>query len=177
MKRLLLLRHAKAEREGPDDRKRGLEKRGEKDSARMGCFLREDVYIPDLVLSSDAARTRLTLKFLLPELGAAPDVRYLAELYLAEPELIVSLIRRASDKVGSLMIVGHNPGLAQCALALAAVPSERKPRKRYDAMDEKFPTCALAVIDFDVAKWSDVRPALGDLDTFVRPKDLSPPSS
>ncbi len=70
------------------------------------------------------------------------------------------------------MVVGHNPGLERCALALAAVPLEKKLRKRYDVMDEKFPTCALAVIDFDVEKWRDVTPGRGDLDAFVRPKDL-----
>jgi phosphohistidine phosphatase len=39
-------------------------------------------------------------------------------------------------------------------------------------MDEKFPTCALAVIDFQIEKWRDVVPGLGELDAFVRPKDL-----
>ncbi len=172
MKRLLLLRHAKAERGGADDLKRVLEKRGVKDSARMGRFLREDIYIPDLILCSNATRTRQTLEHLLPELGAAPKVDYLTELYLPEPEVILSLIRRAPDRAGSLMIVGHNPGLEQCALALASVPLERKLRRRYDVMDEKFPTCALAVIDFQIALWRDVVPGLGELDAFVRPKDL-----
>jgi phosphohistidine phosphatase len=172
VKRLLLLRHAKAERGGADDLKRVLDKRGVKDSARIGRFLRGDAYIPDLILCSNATRTRQTLEHLLPELGAAPKVDYLTELYLPEPEVILSLIRRAPDRAGSLMIVGHNPGLEQCALALASVPLERKLRKRYDVMDEKFPTCALAVIDFQIALWRDVVPGLGELDAFVRPKDL-----
>ncbi|HEX4861396.1 MAG TPA: histidine phosphatase family protein [Rhizomicrobium sp.] len=172
MKRLLLLRHAKAERETADDAKRRLEKRGEKDSARMGRFLREDVYIPDTILCSSSVRTRETVKLLLPELGALPNVQYLSELYLAEPEVVLSLVRRASDRSGVLMVVGHNPGLEQLALALASVPLEKKLRKRYDAMDEKFPTCALAVIDFDVARWADASPGRGELDAFVRPKDF-----
>ena len=172
MKRLLLLRHAKAEGGGADDHKRALEKRGEKDSARMGRFLRDEVYLPDLILSSTSARTRQTVKLLLLELGTAPNVDYRSELYLAEPELILSLIRHAPVEVGVLMVVGHNPGLERCAMALAAVPLEKKLRKRYEVMDEKFPTCALAVIDFDVAAWGDVTPGLGELDAFVRPKDL-----
>jgi phosphohistidine phosphatase len=138
----------------------------------MGRFLREDVYLPDLVLCSSATRTRQTLKSLLPELGMAPQVEFLSELYLAEPEAILSAIRGTPATVGALMIVGHNPGLEQCALALAAVPLEKKLRKRYDTMDEKFPTCALAVIDFDVARWIDVTPGRGELDAFVRPKDF-----
>jgi phosphohistidine phosphatase len=173
VKRLLLLRHAKAEREGADDLKRVLERRGVKDSARIGRFLRDDDYIPDLILCSNSTRTRQTLEHLLPELGSdVPKIEYLSELYLAEPEIVLSLIRRAPDKAGSLMIVGHNPGLEQCALALASVPLERKLRRRYDAMDEKFPTCALAVIDFQIGTWRDVVLGLGELDAFVRPKDL-----
>ncbi len=85
-------------------------------------------------------------------------------------ELILSLVRKTNDKIQSLMIVGHNPGIEQCALVLAAVPLERKLRKRYDVMDEKFPTCALAVIDFEIGQWRDVRPGAGDLDAFVRPE-------
>jgi len=172
VKRLLLLRHAKAERAGADDLKRVLEKRGVKDSARMGRFLHDDVYIPDLILSSNSTRTRQTVEHLLPELGATPKIEYLAELYLAEPDAILALIRNAPDTVASLMIVGHNPGLEHCALALASVPLERKLRKRYDTMDEKFPTCALAVIDFEITTWRDVVPGLGELEAFVRPKDL-----
>jgi phosphohistidine phosphatase len=172
VRRLLLLRHAKAVRETRDDIERGLEPRGEKDSARMGRFLREDVYVPNLVLCSTSERTRQTLTLILPELGAVPRVEYLAELYHAEPEVILSAVRRAPNAVASLMVVGHNPGLEQLALMLASVPLEKKLRKRYETMDEKFPTCGLAVIDFDVDKWSDIAPGAGELDAFVRPKDL-----
>jgi phosphohistidine phosphatase len=172
VKRLLLLRHAKAEGQAADDHKRALIDRGKKDSARIGRFLREEIYIPDLILSSDAKRTRETLDHLLPELGVKAPVQYQHELYLAEPEVIFSAIRRAPDKSGVLMVVGHNPGLEQCALALASVPLEKKLRRRYDTMDEKFPTCAIAVIDFEVDSWRDVTPGSGELDAFVRPKDL-----
>ena len=172
MKRLLLLRHGKAEGQASEDEKRALIPRGVNDSVRMGRFLREDVYVPDLVYCSPSARTRQTLDRLLPELGVRPGIEYPSELYLAEPEVVFALVRRAPDKSSVLMIVGHNPGLEHCALALASVPLERKLRKRYDTMDEKFPTCALAVIDFDVPRWIDVTPGAGELDAFVRPKDL-----
>lgn len=172
MKRLLLLRHAKAEGQAAEDRKRALIDRGRKDSTRLGRFLREEGYIPDLILSSDSKRTRETLDLLLPEFATKVPVQYQPELYLAEPEIILSSIRRAPDKSGVLMVVGHNPGLEQCALALVSVPLERKLRKCYDTMDEKFPTCAVAVIDFEIARWADVTPGRGDLEAFVRPKDL-----
>jgi phosphohistidine phosphatase len=172
LKRLLLLRHAKAGRDQADDHRRALIERGRLDSARMGRFMRQDAYLPDLVLCSNAARTMETLTHLLPELSIKPAVHYLAELYLAEPEVILSLIRHAPEPFGSLMIVGHNPGIAQCAHELVRQPSERKARKRLETMEEKFPTCALAVVDFDVRQWSEVGPHLGDLDAFMRPKDI-----
>lgn len=172
MKRLLLLRHAKAEGAASGDHKRALIDRGRKDATRVGRFLREEIYVPDLILSSDSKRTRETLDLLLPELGTKVSVQYQHELYLAEPEVILSAIRRAPDKSGMLMVVGHNPGLEQCALALASVPLEKKLRKCYDTMDEKFPTCAVAVIDFEIDNWRDVSLGRGDLDAFVRPKDL-----
>ncbi|HVZ90670.1 MAG TPA: histidine phosphatase family protein [Rhizomicrobium sp.] len=172
MKRLLLLRHAKAEAAAADDHNRALIARGQKDSVRIGRFLREDVYLPDHILCSDSRRTRETLGLILPELAASPTVHYLRELYLAEPEVIFAAIRRAPEKSGCLMVVGHNPGLEQAALALAVPPADKKSRKRYDAMKEKFPTCAVAVIDFETARWQEVGPGRGDLDAFVRPKDL-----
>ena len=168
----MLLRHAKAGRGEPDDHKRALIERGRSDAARIGRFMHDDVYLPDVVLCSTSVRTKDTVKHLLPALGFKPAVHYLSELYLAEPELIVSLVRRTPDEAGSLMIVGHNPGIAECAVRLARVPADRKVRKRYDAMEEKFSTGALAVIDFEVRKWSDVAPGEGELDAFVRPKDL-----
>ena len=70
------------------------------------------------------------------------------------------------------MIVGHNPGLEACATLLAREPVRRKERARHEALEEKFPTCALAMLDFDVGRWRDVAQGTGKLVDFVRPKDL-----
>jgi phosphohistidine phosphatase len=99
-------------------------------------------------------------------------VQYLAELYLARRNTILSVIRQARDGAGSLMIVGHNPGLVECAQALTREPDDRKMRKRYLAMAGKFSTGALAVLDFEIAQWRGVEAGTGDLELFVRPKDL-----
>ncbi|MGA7674458.1 MAG: histidine phosphatase family protein [Rhizomicrobium sp.] len=174
MKRLFLLRHAKAERDHPglDDEARALAPRGREDAARIGRFLREEIYVPDLVLCSTAVRTRQTLELLLPELGMRPALQYLDELYLARPDTILSVIRQVRDGAGSLMIVGHNPGLADCAHALTREPDDRKMRRRYLTMAEKFSTGSLAILDFEIAQWHGVDAGCGDLELFVRPKDL-----
>lgn len=172
MRRLFLLRHAKASRDEGRDEDRVLAPRGVLDAPRIGQFLREEVYIPDLILCSPAARTRQTLELILPELGAKPQVSYLEDLYLAESEEIAAIAARTGDGVNSLMIVGHNPGLEECARELARLPKERRPRKRYETMAAKFPTGSLAVIDFEIERWAGIRPGLGELELFVRPKDL-----
>ena len=78
----------------------------------------------------------------------------------------------APASVSALMIVGHNPGMEACAALLAREPVRRKERARHEALEEKFPTCALAVLDFDVGRWRDVMQGAGKLVEFVRPKDL-----
>ena len=93
-------------------------------------------------------------------------------LYLAEPEVILSIVRLAPDKADSVMVVGHNPGLEQLATLLAREPVKRKERDRFDRIEEKFPTAALAVLEFDVPRWRDVAPGTGALRNFVRPRDL-----
>ena len=174
MKRLFLLRHAKAERDahGIDDEARALTPRGCEDATRIGRFLNEEVYVADLVLCSTSARTRETLELVLPQLSEQPAVQYLDELYLADCEAILTLVRRTRDTVGSLMIVGHNPGLEECARSLVRPPDDRKLRKRYETLTEKFPTGALAVIDFESERWSAIGGWVGELELFVRPKDL-----
>jgi len=100
------------------------------------------------------------------------EVEYREALYLAEAAKILAAIRGAPAAVPSLMMVGHNPGLEALATLLAREPVRRKERARHEALEEKFPTCALAILDFDVGRWRDVAPGTGKLVDFVRPKDL-----
>ena len=141
---------------------------------QLGRFLNGGHDVPGLVLCSAALRTRETLEALLPELDARPDVQFLSELYLADADTILSFVRHARDGVAALMVVGHNPGLEECAHRLAQVSSSGKMHKRYLAMTGKFPTCALAALDFEIRHWRDVAAGEGALKLFVRPKDLNP---
>ncbi len=69
-------------------------------------------------------------------------------------------------------MVGHNPGIEHAASLLARDPVRRKERDHFDAIEEKFPTGALAVLDFDVPGWRDIEAGEGMLVDFVRPRDL-----
>ncbi len=172
MKRLFLLRHAKAQPAdgGTEDFDRTLMLSGMQDAAAIARHLRKSDYRVDLILCSAAARTVQTAELVSQALEA--EIAYRDNLYLAEAARIVAVVRGAPAAAGALMVVGHNPGLENCATALAREPVRRKERQRHEALEEKFPTCALAILDFDVGRWRDVQPASGKLVDFVRPKDL-----
>ena len=172
MKRLYLLRHAKAvpaDAES-DDFDRELAVRGMHDAAGIARYLRKNEMRPDLILASPASRTKQTAELVQMEVEAR--IEYRDSLYLAEPGKILAIIQAAGPKTEALMVVGHNPGLEALAGLLAREPVRRKERARRDVLEEKFPTAALAVLDFEIGRWRDIAPAEGKLFDFVRPKDL-----
>jgi phosphohistidine phosphatase len=172
MKRLFLLRHAKAvpAESGVEDFDRTLMLSGMQDAGAMARYLRKSDHAVDLILCSASARTMQTAELVLQELEC--EIEYRDNLYLAEPVRIVAAVRGAPTSVSALMVVGHNPGLEATAALLAREPVRRKERARHEALEEKFPTCALAILDFDVGRWRDVMQGAGKLVDFVRPKDL-----
>ncbi len=174
MKRLLLLRHAKTVPGGPgtDDHARKLAPRGRNDAPLIGRYMKKHKFEPDLILSSTSRRTVETVELMTAEWKARPETEYLTALYLAEPETILSVIQSAPAKVNVLCLVGHNPGMEQAASMLAREPVKPKERDHFDAIEEKFPTAALAMLDFDVRTWRDLEPGSGVLVDFIRPRDL-----
>jgi phosphohistidine phosphatase len=172
MKRLYLLRHAKAVPPDPqaDDHARELTVRGMHDASAIARYIRKNGFEPQLLLASTSARTRQTAELVLREIEAKADYR--EGLYLAEPGKILSFIEGAPQGISSLMVIGHNPGLEELATRLAREAVRRKERARRDVLEEKFPTAALAVLDFDIAKWREISQGAGELADFVRPRDL-----
>ena len=172
MKRLYLLRHAKAVAAGPaqDDFARELTVRGMQDAAAMARYLAKNEMRPDLILASGAARTRQTAELVQRELTA--KIEYRDNLYLAEPGRIFAAVQAVAASAAGVMVIGHNPGMEELATLLAREPVRRKERERRDVLEEKFPTAALAALEFDIAKWRDLAPGTGKLLDFVRPRDL-----
>jgi phosphohistidine phosphatase len=174
VKRLLLLRHAKAVPGGPktDDHARALAERGRGDAPAVGRYMRKWDLVPGLVLCSTSKRTVETAELVFAEFRVRPEIEYMAALYLAEPAQIVSILRKLPGDAKSVCVIGHNPGLEVCAGRLAREPVTRKERDIFDVIEEKFPTGALAVLDFDIDRWRDLAPETGALIDFVRPRDL-----
>ena len=166
MRRLMLLRHAKSDwPAGVEDHERPLAKRGRKDGPRIGAAMAAQDLLPDLAIVSTAQRTRQTWDLVKPALGSIPE-RFDASIYEASPEAILKAIRSTSGAIKSLLIIGHNPGLELTAAFLAASGSARA------ALTTKFPTGALAVIDFEVEAWREIARGQGVLALFLTPAEL-----
>jgi phosphohistidine phosphatase len=168
--RLLMFRHAKAEKGAPGtrDRDRPLAGRGLKDAPRMGAFMAHHGFIPDYALVSPARRTRETWEGLASELPKGTPVYFDDRLYDATPEAIIAALRETSADVGTLLVVGHNPGLHEAAKRLIA-SGEVEARER---LNEGLPTSGLAVIDFPGRDWEKLHPRSGRLERFVTPRLL-----
>lgn len=172
MPTLMLLRHAKSDQETKlEDHERPLSKRGRHDAPRMGEYMRAQGYEPDLVLCSTSERTRETWNLVGPRLKLQPKVRFDRGLYLAAWPALLAISQGTLADVNALLMIGHNPGVEQLAIALALQPKTPSERVRAETMSKKYPTCALAVLEFDGA-WPGIKPGTGRLTAFVRPKDL-----
>jgi phosphohistidine phosphatase len=168
--RLMLLRHAKSDwsRPGVADHERPLNARGRKAAPKVGVYMARHALVPDLVVDSTATRVRETLDLVLPAFKRAPKVTHDARVYEAEAGALLDVLRETPRGVKSLLLVGHNPGLAElAALLIAAGKTDARTR-----LAAKFPTAALAVIDFAGDDWSKLRPRSGRLDRFVVPRGL-----
>ena len=162
MRTLLLLRHAKSswDDHGLRDQDRPLNKRGERTAPRMGVWMVEQGIAPDLVLSSTAERARRTAELVVEASRFDARIALVEELYLASPTTLLDVAARRGGDARRVLLVAHNPGCEELA-------------SRIGGSYERFPTAALARIDFDVQDWKDVgleSPAA--LVALWRPKEI-----
>jgi phosphohistidine phosphatase len=148
MRRLILLRHAKAEPRslGLDDFDRGLTERGRRDATLMGKVLAREGLVPDLALVSPARRTEETWRLAAEAFPTARE-KPVAELYDAPPMVIREAIDEASGEAEALIVVGHNPGLHEVAvqLMIEAAASSAQIGK----VAQSFPTATVAAFLVD----------------------------
>lgn len=170
MKRLLLLRHAKSSRTNPSlaDHERPLTKRGEKDARRIGAYLQHEGLFPDQVLCSTAVRALRTWEEVAGELGREVRTSPLPELYNADAEALLHTVHGAAGADDVLLLIGHNPAFQELAVSLVGSGDGAALAR----MRRKFPTASLAVLQFGTDDWAKVAPAGGELERFIRPKQL-----
>ena len=174
MRRLMLLRHSKTESEAPSgrDQDRQLDERGRRDAADIGGWIGRHPPCPDIVLVSPAVRAQQTWNFAaeaLQDHAPLPQAETITDLYGADPAQLLQIVRMASvTDPRQLMLVGHNPGMHELALALAG-SGDADGRQ---ALANNLPTSGLVVLDFAVDDWNDVGFRRGKLVLFLTPKSL-----
>ncbi len=171
MKTVTLFRHAKSgEKDNPnlDDFDRPLAGRGLKAAPKMGAAMRDYNLKPDLILCSPSVRTRQTLSMAAPDAwDTPPEVRFEEALYEASPQTLFKTLRKIPAKIAHVMIIGHNPGLQELALALAPPGSAAR-----EEFKDKLPTAAVASFDFAIERWSELMPGTGQLRLSISPNKL-----
>jgi phosphohistidine phosphatase len=165
MKRLILTRHAKSAWDDPltPDHDRPLNERGKAAAADLGQWLASRGYVPEKVLCSDAVRTRQTWSGIAPALPATPLMELKPALYHAGPDVMLAVLRHA--KADCVMMIGHNPGIAEFAARLVVHPPMNEAFARY-------PTGATLVVDFVVDAWDQVDFGLGATVDFIVPREI-----
>ncbi len=166
MKRLILTRHAKSSWDDPTmaDHDRPLNDRGKAAAADLGQWLASRGYIPQEVLCSDALRTRKTFSGIAPALPATPVLELKPALYHAGPDVMMAVLKHATAE--TVMMIGHNPGIAEFAHRLVAKTPMSGEFTRY-------PTGATLVVDFAIDGWNDLRFGQGITVDFVVPREIA----
>lgn len=173
MHQLLLLRHAKSSHDDAAlaDRARPLSARGHQAAAAMREAMQSLGLAPDLVLVSTARRTMETLEGLSPW-EDMPLIEPTERLYMASGQEILGLVREVAETVRSLMVIGHNPGLHEFALALAGAEGNGGDPTALERLHEGYPAGALT--EFMLAgPWQGLRADGGQLMRFLAPRDLA----
>ncbi|HEX7806525.1 MAG TPA: histidine phosphatase family protein [Cellulomonas sp.] len=165
-RRLVLLRHAKAEHGGEiADHLRPLSLVGRRQATGVGATLQAAGMIPDLVLCSSSLRTRQTWDLVRSSLGAQPTVELSDTLYSAGVRAMLDLVRDVPSAVRTVLLVGHEPTVSEAAATLAGPGSDEPCLARVRV---GMPTGSYSVLETDIS-WAQLEPDGARLLRLVTP--------
>ncbi len=169
MRRLFLIRHAKAAPSvGRDDYARKLTERGRADARRVAKALAARHFLPDVLIHSGAARAKETAEILAAEWRTKLEIEEDVGLYDASLRTLLDRTRALGHGHKSVGLVGHNPGLGELATALTGSGAEPEVSR----LSAKYPTGAVAVLDFSIKRWDEVERNSAMLALYLTPADL-----
>jgi phosphohistidine phosphatase len=162
MKTLLIMRHAKSSWKfaSLSDHDRPLNERGERDAPLMGKLLNEQGFVPDLILTSTAMRASETARLVAENCSFDGEIKKDRNLYHAGVDEFIDGLKSHPDDEDTVMVVGHNPGIAELVDYLTDSP-------------ESMTTANIAVIRLAIDSWGDLDfETEGELVNVFRPRDL-----
>jgi phosphohistidine phosphatase len=172
MRQLLLLRHAKSSWDDPrlSDHARPINARGKRNAEAMADAMRALGLAPDVVLVSSARRTLQTLEAIGP-LEGSPLIEPMDAIYLAAWPTLLDTLRDVRETARSVLLIGHNPGLHELALALAGAAGMASGDDNAMRLANGYPTASLT--EFSIAvPWNRLEAGCGRLVRFLTPADL-----
>ncbi|MGD8380054.1 MAG: histidine phosphatase family protein [Gammaproteobacteria bacterium] len=167
-RQLLLMRHARAEDRAVSDFTRNLSPHGRRQATMLGEHMAGRGWRPDCTLCSPALRAVETWDGLREALATERQPHFIRCLYNATPAALLAELRRVDETAGTLLVIGHNPGVALLASALAAPNSEPAARER---LSGGFPAAAMAVFEVDEQTWADLDEGRARLIELVDPEN------
>lgn len=161
MKTLFLLRHAKSswKDESLADFERPLNRRGKRAAETLGRYLRAKAIVPELILSSPAARARETLELVIKAAKWSAEVRYDQRIYEAGAMRLAEVVAQIENDRKTSLIVGHNPGIEELLLLLTGSM-------------EQMPTGGFAKVLLKSSRWANAVDKRATLEWLVRPREL-----
>ncbi len=158
MKKLVLIRHAKAEKDtSKGDLNRPLKYTGILDARFMAERMKELSFLPELLLTSPSLRTKTTAEIFSDSLSL-PDAVITETIYEAGVSDLLEVVNNLPDKYNFIGLIGHNPGIAQL---IDYLTSELK----------EVHTSTIAVIEFEVDSWNEITQDSGKLIYYSSPKE------
>jgi phosphohistidine phosphatase len=158
MKKLLLIRHAKATHEsGYEDFERPLKHSGLQDAAIMAGRLKQQSLVPQILVSSPALRTLSTANVFTQHLSL-PKAEEIKGIYEADRDDLVDVVNQLPADYDFIGLVGHNPGISELLYYLAGQSND-------------MPTCGVALVDFNTDSWETIKTDSGKLVYFDYPKE------
>jgi len=161
-RRLVLIRHAKAEPFAETDRARQLTERGMQEATAAGGYLREHSIVPDHVVVSSAARTRQTWEAMEAALRSGAEAVYDDAVYSGSPDVVLESLRVVPDDARTVAFIGHQPTVGYVSHLLEDGAGDHDALHR---MLHGFPTASMAVFDVACA-WVELGPETGRLVDF-----------
>lgn len=161
MKRLIILRHAKTERENPGgDHARNLTKRGERNAAEMGQRIFEVAGMPDVIVTSDARRAVQTAILAAGAMGYQGDLIEEPAIYHGPVHTLVEAVQGFPAEAETAVLVGHHPAISDLGVYFTG-----------DSSLHGLPTAGVFDITFPADRWDDVKKHRGVLNGHYSPKD------
>jgi len=164
MKHLIIVRHAKANRQNPglDDHDIPLSDPGKQAATEMAQRLSKKIDTPELILTSTANRALTTATLMAQELGVhEEDLITVNDMYTVDTTRMLEVIQHIDDDINRVVMVGHNPGMTKLVNWLA------------DTSIEDMPTCGIVILGYEMDSWSMIDDLTGQLIDYFYPDNGS----